>query len=436
MSLKGILFIGLFGFCALGALFFPYLGIYGYLADYCINPAGQWWGAPFFSMGLRGSLTLAVATLLGILLHYKKLEYGRKFLYSQELCLLFFLGIVWILTLLGPETVGRYVTTDHPSIKITKIIIFTLMMTHVLTDIKKLSNLFWVLSSTALVLGINAWSTPYSSFVRGRLEGIGGADFDEANFFAAFMAAMLPLIAIQFLHSKNWMAKSYALICGVFTANAVILCRSRGAFLGLAVGALASLWFAPKKIRIKVIGILLIGVLGVVYLADEFFIDRIMTITTDTEKMDVSSLSRIELWKTGAEIFIKNPVGIGPGNWYQTIGKFKPMYEGRDSHNTFIKCAVETGILGISIFLILLFQAYINLRKVVKGLSTLTSEVANDFRLYFFAMVISIVILFTCALIITMLYTEILWVVLMLPLCLRRAYDNIVNKSAQIDLSN
>ena len=47
MSLKGLLYIGLFGLCAVGALFLPQLGIYGYIADYCINPAGSG-GGPLF----------------------------------------------------------------------------------------------------------------------------------------------------------------------------------------------------------------------------------------------------------------------------------------------------------------------------------------------------------------------------------------------------
>jgi hypothetical protein len=160
MSLKGLLYIGLFGLCAVGALFLPQLGIYGYIADYCINPSGQWWGAPFSAMGLRGSFTLAAATLLGMVLHFNRLKYGEKFLSTQERWLLVFLAVIWVLFFISPETVGRYTTTDHPSVKMTKIFVFVLMMSHVLTDIRKLNGLFWVLSSASLFLGVKAWGTP------------------------------------------------------------------------------------------------------------------------------------------------------------------------------------------------------------------------------------------------------------------------------------
>lgn len=431
MSLKGLIFIGLFGFCVVGAVFLPHLGIYGYLADYCINPSDQWWGRPFANMGLRVSFTLALATMLGIVFQWKKLRFGDALLYPQEMTLLFFLALVWLLVFVGPETVGRYGSVDHPSVKLTKIVIFTLMMTHVITDLKKLSGLFWVLSTVGLILGIKAWQTPYGRFVGGRLEGIGGADFAEANFFAAFMAALLPIIGIQFLRSKHWLVKLYALGCGVFTANAVILCRSRGAFLGVAMGAVAALWFAPKRLRMKIIVLLIVGCLGGLYLTDEFFVERILTITTDQQEMDTSASSRIELWKAGAKIFIRNPMGIGPGNWYQTIGSYLPELEGKDSHNTYVKCAVELGVLGISLFLLLLLQSYLNLRKIHSSAEALAPDEADEFFHFFFGMVVSLVVLLTCALTITMIYTEVVWLLLMLPVCLKRALENAVIENGQ-----
>ena len=153
MSLKGLIFIGLFSFCVVGAIFLPYLGIYGYIADYCINPADQWWGRPFANMGLRISFTLALATMIGIVLQWRKLKFGENLIYQQEVVLILFLCIVWVTSFLGPETVGRYGSIDHPTIKFTKIVIFTLMMTHVITDLRKLSGLFWVLTSVSLVSG-------------------------------------------------------------------------------------------------------------------------------------------------------------------------------------------------------------------------------------------------------------------------------------------
>ena len=125
-------------------------------------------------------------------------------------------------------------------------------------------------------------------------------------------------------------------------------------------------------------------------------------------------------------------MGIGPGNWYQTIGSYLPELEGKDSHNTYVKCTVELGILGISLFVLLLLQAYLNLRKVYQGVETLSPAAAEDFSHLFFAMVVSLVVIFTCALTITMIYTEVVWLLLMLPVCLKRAFENAMIENGQL----
>ncbi|MBW2184949.1 MAG: O-antigen ligase family protein [Deltaproteobacteria bacterium] len=431
MSSKGLLFIGIFAFCAIGAVFVPYLGIYGYVADYCLNPADQWWGRPFSRMGIRFSFILAISTMIGIVLQRKTLKFGEKILYKQEVFLLIFLAIVWLTFFIGATTVGRYGSVDHPTVKFTKIVIFSLMMTHVITDLKKLNGLLWVLATVSLLLGIKAWDVPYRSFVSGRLEGIGGADFSEANFFAAFMVAMLPFIAVLFLHSK-WYGKIYCFVAGAFTANAVILCRSRGAFLGLAMGAAAAFFYAPQKHRKNIIILIIVGSMGVAYLSDNLFIERVISISTDQSQMDEASSSRIRLWKAGAKMFIDNPLGIGPGNWYQTIGRYIPEYAGKDSHNTYVKCLAELGALGISVFILLLLQTYFSLRKTYISIQCLQPKQSDEFSHYYFAVIVSIVVFLTCSLTITTIYTEVLWILLMLPVCLNRALDNyLIEKDLQ-----
>lgn len=422
MSLKGMLFIGVFTVCVVGALFLPHIGIYGYIADYCISPTSQWWGRPF--LGMRFSFSLAAATMIGIVLNRNKLNYGEKFFCGQEITLLLFLCLIWLLYYTTSTTVGRYTVVDHPSLKFTKITIFLFMTTHVITDIKKLKGLFWVFIIVSLMLGMKAWDVPFSSFQSGRLEGIGGADFSESNFFAAFLAAMLPFIGIKFLNA-NIAGKLLCFVSGAFTANAIVLCRSRGAFVGLLAGALVACAYAPPKHRKSIFAILIVGMLGLGYVADTSFLERITTITSSQEQMDSSSLSRIRLWKAGGRILADHPLGIGPGNWYQTIGRYIPEYSGKDSHNTYVKCAVELGLPGITLFLIFLLQAYFNLKSVYKKIADYKGAEVDEFTQYYFAVTVSLAVILTCGLTITMIYTEIVWVLLMLPVCLKRALDNL-----------
>ena len=425
MPLKGLIFIGLFLLCAGGALVLPCLGVYGYIADYCIGPASQWWEAPFSGLGIRYSYALALATALGILFNRHKLRFGESFLQRQEVLILVFLGIVWLSTFMGVETVGRYTTVDHPSIKFTKIVVFALMMTHIITDKRKLDGLLWVFVIVSLILGLQAWDLPRRAFEGGRLEGIGGADFAESNFFAAFMAAMLPIIGIQLLRSK-WFGKAVCAVSAAFTANAIVLCRSRGALVGIAAGAITACLFAPKKHRKKIAVGLVLGIMGGIYVSDPQFLERATTITRSEDQRDESAASRLQLWGAGAEMFADNPFGIGVGNWYQTIEYYLPDYVRRDSHNTYVKCAAELGVQGILVYALFIFTAFMQLRRVRKLSATLPQSVGDDLVLCSFGLTISLSIILTCGLTITMIYIEIIWLLLMLPVCLARVLGNAV----------
>ena len=164
--------------------------------------------------------------------------------------------------------------------------------------------------------------------------------------------------------------------------------------------------------------------MGGIYVSDPQFLTRIATITSSSEERDESAASRLRLWQAGAKMFADNPFGIGIGNWYQTIGYYIPEYEAKDSHNTYVKCAVELGVQGILVYVLFIFIAFLQLRQVRKISATLPQSVGDDLVLCSFGLTVSLAIILTCGLTITLIYTEIIWILLMLPVCLRRALDN------------
>jgi putative inorganic carbon (hco3(-)) transporter len=433
MPLKAILFIGLFAFCVIGALFSPFLGVYGYIAEYCIGPANAWWAAPFYSYGLRYSFILAVMTTLGFFLHKSRMQYGKHFFRPQEILILFFFAVIWLSVFFTGGMTDRYLVVDHPAIKITKIFTFAFLMTHIITDKRKLNGLFWVFVIVSLILGLQAWDTPRRAFSQGRLEGIGGADFTEANYFSAFMATMLPIVGIQFFRCKKLFGKIVCFISAAFTANAVVLCRSRGAFVGLAFGAFAAASYAPKRYRIKILLCLILGISGGIYLTDARFIERLTTIARVDETRDVSAQSRLDIWKGGMKMVRDHPLGIGAGNWYDNIVKYVATYGKLDSHNTFVKCIAELGFHGFIIFLAIVIAAYRSLglykrRKVPAGDH-------DELLLISFAAKVSLTTLLACCMTMTLLYAEFLWILLCLPICIDRAVSNSLLNSCSDDRS-
>ncbi|RFU69552.1 O-antigen ligase family protein [Peribacillus saganii] len=79
----------------------------------------------------------------------------------------------------------------------------------------------------------------------------------------------------------------------------------------------------------------------------------------DDETTNRAVVSRITLWKTGWVMFKDNPIlGVGMGNYYVRYKDFVEKYpeldighEAYSVHNSYLKVAAETGIIGILSFL-------------------------------------------------------------------------------------
>ncbi len=434
MPLKTILFAVLLVAACTAGLVSPIWGALGYVGHYLIGPDRQWWSDSLRFLGIRYSLTLAIITAIGIALNWKKIRFPGPAFARQQMLLLLMLGVVWFSVLIGDATVGRYSQqVDHPSVKFTKIVLFALMLTHVATNIKDVNRLIWVLILGAWILGLQAYDTPYSKFEHGRLEGIGGPDFTDATFFAAFQASMLPIIAAQFMRSK-WLGKILCSISGAFVANAIILTRTRGAVVGLLIGCLAALLLAPRRHRLTILAGLIVAGAAFFYLSDPQFLQRAATITRSEGERDSSAQSRIVIWHGALRMLAANPLGVGAGNFYQNIGHYTEggAYASMDAHNTFLRCACELGIQGIALFLAMIGCALFTLRRVATTVAALPDEDRMSVQWLSFGAMVSIATLLGCCLTISLLYVEFIWWFLMLPVCLIRAASGLDAQYAEL----
>jgi O-antigen ligase len=427
MPTSTILFALGFSAVCVAALFNPIWGVVGYTGDYNIGPQLQWWEKPLEGLGIRYSFVLAAFTGVGMVLHIRNLRCGRPLLSRLEFFVLLMLGCVWLSVLLGGPTQGRYTVIDHPSVKFTKVVIFAMMLTHVVTTRRRFDILMWALVIGSLVLGYQAFNTPRAQFNRGRLETVGGPDFREANVLAAYLAGMLPLIGAQFLRSK-WLGKAVCMASGALAVNAIVLTRSRGAMVGLVVAMGIAVLFAPRRHRMKILACLIVAAVGGWMLTDPGFWLRASTVTGGQDQYDSSTQSRWEIWQGGLRMFKAHPLGVGVGNFYQTIGSFAREHQGRDAHNSFIRCLCELGFQGITVYMAVLAGSIWSLWRVMQRVRQLP-EAQQDRTLYAcYGALVSIFTLLGCSLTVTLLYLEGMWWILLLPVCLRRVEANLLEE--------
>jgi O-antigen ligase len=206
----------------------------------------------------------------------------------------------------------------------------------------------------------------------GRFEGIGGASINDANAFGTHMATALILAGILFLNEKG-IIRIILAISAAFILNAIILTQSRGAFLGLVCGGISTYFFIPKRKRMALYMISVVGIFSILILGHQQFFERLKhlrEITQNYEVIDESSQSRIEIIKAQFQMFSKKPIR-GYGHRGTTVLSpdyidrrwlYRTSYEDRGSrasHNTFMTLLVEQGILG-GIFYIYMLRWAIN----------------------------------------------------------------------------
>ncbi len=422
MPLKTLLYLGLFIVAFFGSIFsHPVIGVFAYLATYNINPLGQWWGNYLPGFVWRYAMLLTLAIGLGFLFQHAKLRYG-KFWERQEILLVLFVGIMWLSVVVGQ---GQGVAYNIE--KMTKVLIILLMASHIITTRKFFEGMVWVFIISGFYLGFELFSGAGSTR-GGRFDaGVGGSDFGEGNFLAAHFAFILPFIGV-ILARGNWKVRLFTLVPAVFIVNAIIIARSRGTFLALAVACIAALLLSArvKQHRKKIIALIIVGIIGAVSLTDDMFWERMGTITVEEEfgERDMSAQNRLYVWHGAWQMAQDYPLGVGVGKFFGHIGDYYPELAGMDTHNTYLRCLAELGFHGFFVLSMLIASAFFMLWKIERRAESLEPEPQGFFHLYAFALKLSLITYLVAAMFISSVYIEEFYWLLMMPVFLKRALDN------------
>ena len=71
-------------------------------------------------------------------------------------------------------------------------------------------------------------------------------------------------------------------------------------------------------------------------------------------------------------MFLEHPlVGVGVGNYYYECRKYAPIFAGR-AHTTYLEIMAELGIIGIFLFLGILFSTFKTLKKIIRSNSPIS----------------------------------------------------------------
>lgn len=180
------------------------------------------------------------------------------------------------------------------------------------------------------------------------------ATFENPNLLAEYLIMMFPVSIALFFYNRNLIKKIiFGISSGVILIS-IAFTYSRGGWIGLFIGTLVFLLLVNRKALLALIPV---GMVGILFLPSTI-IQRFMTIGN---LQDTSSFYRLNLWTKSVDIikdFWYSGIGIG----YIPFQKITPMYIKTMApyhiHNVFLQTAIEMGIIGVTVFILLIFTLF------------------------------------------------------------------------------
>ncbi len=279
------------------------------------------------------------------------------------------LTIIWVIFVLfmGLTTLFAFHIEEAKEfyiriIKIQLIVFITMML---ITDIKKLNQLIWV-----IVLSIGYFSVKGGLFtlLTGGSFIVWGppSSMIEGNNELAIASLMtIPLMAYLYkTHQNSWIKKGL-LFAMPLNFVAAIGTQSRGALIAFAA---VSMFFWAKSEKKIIIGAgLIILSIGIFAFMPESWHKRMNTIETYQE--DASAMGRLNAWEYAYNAANHNLLGVGLNSWSpETFALYAPNpLDVHAAHSIYFSVLADHGWIGLFMFLLIFYLTWKKLKSLIKN---------------------------------------------------------------------
>ncbi len=312
---------------------------------------------------LEGTAVYFAIVTLGIYLPVQYLTDGDFTIMSPEIkCLL---GLTALSILSVAIARDRVLAFDTLTDEFIKAVLIFLVLVNVMRTRWRLLGMFWLSMSIGLYLSFSVLEDYQNGVLK--LEGtrvavdIGGL-FGNPNDMALHLVTMLPIAIALGIATKNMLMRAVYFLMASFFAAGIVITSSRGGFLGLLAVFAVMAWKIGRKYRVRVTLLsLVVGLVGIVVAPGNYGI-RILSIFFPGLDQYGSSTQRSALLKRSILVTIRNPWGIGIGN-FPVVGQRNLV-----SHNAYTQVSSELGVLGLFLYLLFLIIPFRKLGAIERKL--------------------------------------------------------------------
>ncbi|MCC6349899.1 MAG: O-antigen ligase family protein [Candidatus Eisenbacteria bacterium] len=216
----------------------------------------------------------------------------------------------------------------------------------------------------AVMVGLLVESIVTIAYGRNGRGGRAIGSIGQSNDLGAFLALFaVPALAGVF-GVKNGFGKAVLLTIFVLASIGVMMSLSRGSMVALLAGVFVVAWMSSRW----AFGLLVVAMLFSPLWAPDYVKERVQSSSmevegTDEVTVDMASEARLQTWQSILEVVKDHPIeGVGfTGLAYvlPEIGEGLGLEEVKDSaHNTWLRMLAETGLIGLTLFVWLMWKAW------------------------------------------------------------------------------
>ena len=256
------------------------------------------------------------------------------------------------------------------------------LVANLLTSGERARKFCWAFVLFAAVnsfMGLKNWSS--GNMMGGstnRIEGGFAGLASNPNDLGLLLDMSLPLVWYAYQTAKTAVTRYMALLTIIVAAGTVIITFSRGAFVGLLVVAGLAVWKLGKGKRIQIFVLIAVLLPVMLVVLPGGYSDRITSIFY-SDMDDGSRDERIKLMEVGVASMIENPLGVGLGmNILSSVDSGTGWHV---IHNAYLQVGVELGIVGFSLYLLLIWKTYQGLTSIEQSPVRSVADLAFAIRL-------------------------------------------------------
>lgn len=248
-------------------------------------------------------------------------------------------GAMWFVLMISVFIIRRSVNNKKDLYKILTCFVFAALLTGFFGLYQYLSgnvNTTWTDTQLFEELKLRVYST-----------------FENPNVFGEYLLLVIPVSIALFINKKGIKNKAVnAGIILVLIAN-LFLTYSRGCYIGLAAGIVIFIWLVDMRL----LGIGIFAAIPALFLMPSSIISRITSITN---LADSSTSYRVSIWR-GTLRMLKDYAFTGVGIGEEAYNAVYPKYAlssiiAPHSHNLFLQIMCSVGVIGLIVFLIMIFS--------------------------------------------------------------------------------